>query len=181
MKPSKIKLLWLAVFFLIAASPLQVFAEAPNLKTPEPVIYLADNLDEKDNLGWCIDTVGRGLADKLHAHSCKPFGGDVQFYYNKSTRQIASATFTNLCADITKSGKGYHFGLVKCSATSKGQMFDYDGQTSEFHPSSDPSLCLGVGAASRSAGPFMSRGLTMAPCKSLDAKLRQWVIKGTKK
>ena len=52
-------------------------AAPPELQTPAPVIYLADNLDEQDKLGWCIDTVGQGLSDRLHAHSCKPHGGDV--------------------------------------------------------------------------------------------------------
>ena len=51
------------------------YAAPPDVKTPTPMIYLADNLDEKDGLEWCIDTVGRGLSDRLHAHSCKPRGG----------------------------------------------------------------------------------------------------------
>ena len=66
------------------------YADAPSLQTPTPVIYLADNLDENDNLGWCIDTVGRGFADSLHAHSCKPNGGDVQFAYSAETLQITT-------------------------------------------------------------------------------------------
>lgn len=36
------------------------FAEAPALKNKAPFIYLADNLDEDKQLGWCIDTLGRG-------------------------------------------------------------------------------------------------------------------------
>ncbi|WP_159020052.1 hypothetical protein [Algibacter sp. L3A6] len=55
---------------------------APIIQTPAPLIHLADNLDEQDELGWCIDTQGNGFAENLHAHSCKPDGGDVQFYYN---------------------------------------------------------------------------------------------------
>ena len=66
----------------------------PILQTPSPVIYLADNLDEKDQLGYCIDTRGRGFNEELHAHSCKPRGGDVQFSYNKETLQICSVEFT---------------------------------------------------------------------------------------
>ena len=57
-------------------------ASIPNIKTPAPVIYLEDNLGEKDQLGYCIDTKGRGFGEKLHAHSCKPRGGDVQFRYD---------------------------------------------------------------------------------------------------
>ncbi|NRB29925.1 MAG: hypothetical protein HRU27_04945, partial [Rhizobiaceae bacterium] len=75
-----------ALFTSVAGVP--ALAADPDLKTPSPVIYLADNLDEKDNLGWCIDTVGRGLSDRLHAHSCKPRGGDVQFKFDAQTGQI---------------------------------------------------------------------------------------------
>lgn len=176
----KIDLLWIAAFFLFGVTSLPALAAPPNLQTPAPVIYLADNLDEKDNLGWCIDTVGRGLADRLHAHSCKPFGGDVQFYYKSSTRQIASATFANLCAEINNAGKSTALGLVKCS-TATGQKFSYNKETSEFRPISDANLCLAVGKASRSAGPFMSRSLDLARCDAVDSKYRQWIIKGGKK
>jgi hypothetical protein len=34
--------------------PFTANAEAPDLKSGMPVIYLADNLDEKDKLGWCM-------------------------------------------------------------------------------------------------------------------------------
>jgi hypothetical protein len=167
------KILWLAAIILTIFSPLLSYAGSPDLQTPAPVIYLADNLDENQNLGWCIDTVGRGLSDRLHAHSCKPFGGDVQFKYDKSTRQIASATFANLCAEV----KNTSFGLVKCSDNSPGQKFDYQNDTSEFHPSGNSSLCLAVGTTSRSAGPFMSRDLTLVSCDSIEAKFKQWRIK----
>jgi len=173
----KINFISLAALLIISFSPLQSYAAPPELQTPAPVIYLADNLDESQKLGWCIDTVGRGLADRLHAHSCKPFGGDVQFKYNKSTRQIASATFDNLCAEIKGTGGAVSFGLVKCSASSAGQKFDYQSDTSEFHPGNNANLCLAVGATSRSAGPFMSRDLALAPCASIKAKFKQWHIK----
>ena len=39
--------------FLVTASAI---AAPPVLQTPEPVIYLADNIDEQEELGWCIDT-----------------------------------------------------------------------------------------------------------------------------
>jgi len=78
------KLLLLLLFI-----PLVSFGQPlPILQTPSPVIYLADNLDEQDQLGYCIDTRGRGFNEKLHAHSCKAKGGDVQFFYNKETLQI---------------------------------------------------------------------------------------------
>ena len=53
--------------------------------------------DEADDLGWCIDTIGRGMSDRLHAHSCKPRGGDVQFRLSETTGQIASVAFEGKC------------------------------------------------------------------------------------
>tara|TARA_B100000315_G_scaffold199456_1_gene191278 strand:- start:2106 stop:2657 length:552 start_codon:yes stop_codon:yes gene_type:complete len=171
----------LAAFLLLTLVPLSAHAGPPELQTPAPVIYLADNLDEQEKLGWCIDTVGRGFGDRLHAHSCKPFGGDVQFYYNKISRQIISATFDGKCATLLASpAAGGKFGLLDCSATSAMQKFDYNKQSSEFRPGDNGALCLAVGSSSRSAGPFMSRNLELATCSSTAAKFKQWRIKGGK-
>jgi len=167
--------LWAVLLLLI---PVAAHAAPPDLQTPAPVIYLADNLDEKDKLGWCIDTVGRGFGERLHTHSCKPRGGDVQFLYDKAARRIASATFSGKCATLAApAAAGGSLGLVDCAKDSAEQVFDYDAAAMEFRPGGDPTLCLVAGAASRSAGPYMSRGLELAPCGSTDAKLKQWRIK----
>ncbi|MDE0174727.1 MAG: hypothetical protein OYH76_02025 [Defluviicoccus sp.] len=159
--------------------PLWAKAAPPSLRTPAPVIYLADNLDEQDRLGWCIDTVGRGFGERLHAHSCKPRGGDVQFAHDAEARRIVSATFAGKCAALTgPATAGVSLGLVDCSKDSPGQDFDYDGGALAFRPGGDRMLCLTVGAASRSAGPFMSRDLSLAPCASTDPRYRQWRVKG---
>ena len=173
--------LWLAAPLLLAIVPTSLYAAPPELQTPAPVIYLADNLDEQEKLGWCIDTVGRGFAERLHAHSCKPFGGDVQFYYNNTSRQIVSATYAGKCAILSAAAAaGVTLGLVDCSAASSAQKFNYNNQTSEFRPGGNNSLCLTVGGSSRSAGPFMSRNLELASCASTAAKFKQWRIKGGK-
>jgi hypothetical protein len=157
---------------------ITVNAAPPALQTPEPVIYLADNLDEQDNLGYCIDTLGRGWSEQLQAHSCKPQGGDVQFSYNKDTQQIVSVEFAGKCATLHESAAaGVSFDLLDCSSTSAEQRFVYNADTSEFMPGADQSLCITAGAASKSAGPFMSRVLELAPCDSTDTALKQWVVK----
>ena len=95
---------------------------APDLKTPAPVIYLADNLDEQDKLGYCIDTVGRGFGERLHAHSCKPRGGDVQFTHDPDARRIMSATFAGKCAELlAPAAPGVTLGLLDCAGDSSGQ------------------------------------------------------------
>ena len=168
----------LRAVLLLLLVPMAAHAAPPDLQTPAPVIYLADNLDERDKLGWCIDTVGRGFGERLHAHSCKPRGGDVQFRYDKDARRIASATYAGKCATLTApAAAGVSLGLVDCSKDSAAQDFEYDGGTMEFRPGGDGALCLAAGAASRSAGPFMSRNLELAPCASTDAALKQWRIK----
>lgn len=153
-------------------------AQPPALQTPAPAIYLADNLDEPDRLGWCIDTVGRGFGERLHAHSCKPQGGDVQFAHDAAARRIVSAAFAGKCATLTApAAAGVALGLVDCAKGAAGQDFDYDPEAMAFRPGGERTLCLAVGAASRSAGPYMSRDLTLAPCAATDPKFRQWRIK----
>lgn len=155
----------------------QAEAMPPELRTPSPVIYLADNLDEEDNLGWCIDTVGRGLSDRLHAHSCKPRGGDVQFKFDAASGRIRSATFDNLCVEILGGAKaGAKLGLLTCGGKA-AQQFVYEQSGSEFRVKSDASLCLAVGPASRRAGPFMSRDLVLAACAGTETRYKAWVIK----
>ena len=68
------KLLLATAAFLVTAAA--VIAAPPDLRTPAPVIHLADNLDEADDLGWCIDTIGRGLSDRLHAQRCLSVGAN---------------------------------------------------------------------------------------------------------
>jgi len=151
-------------------------AATPDLKTPAPVIFLADNLDENQSLGFCIDTVGRGLSDRLHAHSCKPQGGDVQFLYLPQSGQIKSATFDNLCAELLEPAKdGVKLGLVSCS-DSPLQTFTYDVGKLEFRPKGASGLCLASPGDTRQAGPFVSRDLALAGCAATPAAQKQWVI-----
>ena len=164
-----------ALFFLFTSI---VSGSIPQIRTPLPVIYLEDNLDEKDNLGYCIDTVGRGFAEKLHAHSCKPRGGDVQFKYDNDEKRIQSATFEGKCAEVIEEIKdGSRLGLFDCSSNSSLQRFDYDFNSKEFRPGLNKNLCLGVAEKSRKAGPFMARNLRIYTCDKLKDKFKKWVIK----
>lgn len=166
---------------LLVCSPFAVNAQAPVIQSASPVIYLADNLDEKDKLGWCIDTQGRGFSNKLHAHSCKPDKGkasDTQFSFDKNTGQLHSVAFSGKCAALNQAeDKTTPFGLIDCDASSPAQQFSYDKSSMEIHISSDATKCLVVGAASKSAGPFMSRDLIYKDCQSVESKYKQWVIK----
>jgi hypothetical protein len=163
---------------ILMASAQVACAAPPELKTPAPVIYLADNLDEKDKLGWCIDTLGRGWSDRLQAHSCKPYGGDVQFRFDRTSRQLKSVEFNGKCAELVDAtSKTVAFGLLDCADGSARQKFDFDGERGRFKPAGQPGLCLAVGAASKSAGPFMSRALILADCEATDARFTTWIVK----
>lgn len=150
------------------------FAESPDLRTPSPVIFLADNLDEADQLGWCIDTVGRGFAESLHAHSCKPRGGDVQFSYDSEAMQISSFPYRGKCMELVSLQEP--LGLLDC-ADKAAQRFEFADENGRIHPDDRPDLCLTVGEASRSAGPYMSRGLGFQTCEDGLAERQIWVFK----
>ena len=155
-------------------------AEAPALQTPAPVIYLADNLDEVDALGWCIDTLGRGFSEQLQAHSCKPQGGDVQFFFDGETGQIQSAEFAGKCMTLSEpENEAVPFGLKDCLENDASQQFAYAAETMQFTLASDETLCLSVAETSRSAGPFMSRDLKLTPCQGTDSVFMQWIIKSS--
>lgn len=175
---SRITTVFIAVCITMLVFSMPASAAEPDMKTPSPVIYLADNLDEKDNLGWCIDTQGRGFSDRLHAHSCKPRGGDVQFLFAADSRQIRSATFDNKCAELLDdAAAGVKLGLLDCDAANARQQFSFDAATGTFTAEQDNALCLSVGDASRSAGPFMSRDLHLTACAATDTSLKRWIFK----
>ncbi len=153
------------------------FADTPNVQTPSPVIFLADNLNEPDGLGWCIDTVGRGFADKLHAHSCKPQGGDVQFTYNKKAHSIESAEFNGKCMSVDTAQQPAEFELLDCDAESAEQRFTFDASNGFFKPLDSPNLCIGVGEQYRAAGPFSSRDLVLINCADAQAVYMSWTIR----
>ena len=168
----------LAASALIAVA--DAAAEAPDIRTEGPIIHLQDNLDEKDRLGWCIDTLGRGLSDTLQVHSCKPAPArdqDVTFTHDPESGQIRSVAYDGLCATLNAPGGEHRFGLVECDADAAEQAFDYDEEDLRLTPRGQTARCLVAGAESASAGPFMSRTLELAPCEEVAPELRRWVIR----
>ena len=152
-------------------------ANPPIIQTPSPVIHLANNLDEQDQLGYCIDTRGRGFNEELHAHSCKARGGDVQFSYNKETLQICSVEYIGFCIEMPGgASKGISLRLVESNMSSSDQKFIYNEDSGEFVPEGNLTLCLAVGDTSAAAGIYMSRSLTLELSSETDIKLKQWVI-----
>ena len=163
--------------YVVRVPEVVVESNAPIIQTPPPVIHLADNLDEQDELGWCIDTQGNGFNEVLHTHSCKPNGGDVQFYYNEETSQICSAEYIDFCIEMTGGPlEGMALSLVDSDSGSSDQKFIYDDESGEFRPDGDSSLCLAAGVTSGIAGIYMFRTLTLELVAEVDASLKKWVI-----
>ncbi len=156
-------------------------AETPNLQSGTPVIYLADNLDEPERLGWCIDTQGRGFGEVLHAHSCKPAGHgdkDTQLSYDEQSGQIRSVAFPEYCMAFSDPDNATSpFGLLKCMDDDPQQTFAYDETSMEIRIGNEASTCVTVASDSSKAGPFRSRGLLSADCGSVDDKFKQWIVK----
>lgn len=168
----------LPIIVILGLSSIAAQAAEPKVQTPSPVIHLAENLDEQGNLGWCIDTLGRGFAEELQVHSCKPRGGDVQFSFDEASGQIRSAEYNGKCAELSApNNKSVPFGLLDCEANNPAQKFTYDATTGQFRPLSDNAMCIAAAPESRSAGPFMSRDLILSPCAETDPLLTNWVIK----
>lgn len=151
----------------------------PTIPSTRPVIHLADNLDEADGAGWCIDTVGRGLGNQLHAHSCKPSPDDedVRYRYDAASGHIRAVVYDGLCAELVDlSDPSRPLGLLDCDATKEAQRFEYSAATGEFTLGADPSMCIAVGRSSRQAGRYMARDLTVEACASVDPSFKTWVI-----
>ena len=158
------------------SDPTDPESNPPNIQTPAPVIHLADNLDEQDQLGWCIDTRGNGFAENLHTHSCKASGGDVQYIYNEETLQICSAEFDGYCVEMSGGPtEGMSLNLVE-STNSSDQKFVYNADSGEFVPQENASLCLAAGDTSSAAGIYMSRSLTLERSSDTDENLKRWII-----
>ena len=148
----------------------------PNIQTPTPLIHLAENLDEQDQLGWCIDTRGNGFNEQLHTHSCKASGGDVQFVYNAETHQICSAEYTGFCIEMSGGPvEGMSLILVESDISTPDQKFIYN-DCEEFVPEGNTNLCLAAGETSGVAGIYMFRTLTLELSSETDANLKRWVI-----
>ncbi|MEM9605589.1 MAG: hypothetical protein AAGA11_22210 [Pseudomonadota bacterium] len=169
----------LVAVVLAAVTAAPAGADAPDLQSGTPVVYLADNLDEQDKLGWCIDTKGRGFNENLHAHSCKPATrgiSDTQFAYDADSGHLRSVPFEGKCMQLRdRADPVFPFALLDCVDDAVSQRFVHDPNTRELRIGADPSHCVVVATQSTAAGPFMSRDLLVALCDSVAEPYKQWI------
>lgn len=170
------------VFFcLLAASGTPMWAEAPEVPSNTPYIVLADNLDEPNGYGFCLDTAGRNLTDLLHAHSCKPVRNnstqpsDTQFTYDAVNKRVESVAYPGVCMQVLTSPYITVFGLLECSDHAR-QKFDLSADDKTLRMVEDPSKCVGVSETTVRAGPWVRRDLVLTTCSDADAARTQWTF-----
>ena len=167
----------------VAATLVSVYTSAapPMLQASGPIIYLADNLDEENGLGWCIDTIGPGFSETLHSRACSADDGDIEgrdfsFTYDPASGRIAAVTFDGKCVTANTEGTGPAVGLFDCEPENPAQMFVYDAEEMTFHPGGNESICVTAVTESVDHGMFQSRALSIQACNEVDVTLRQWSI-----
>lgn len=161
---------------------IQIAAEPPTLRASGPIIYLADNLDEENGLGWCFDTIGPGLSEVIHARACSADDGDVEgrdfsFSYDQVSGRISAETFDGKCVTANTQGTGPAVGLYDCDPANAAQTFIYDAEKMTLHPGGDASICITAAAQSVDHGMLESRALAVEECNAVNATLREWLIK----
>ncbi|MCH2076566.1 MAG: RICIN domain-containing protein [Rhodobacteraceae bacterium] len=74
------------------------------------------------------------------------------------------------------SGAASLLRLAMCDRAVPAQAFDFKETSGEIVLRSDADQCLTVGEESRSAGPFVSRPLSLAPYAEAAGALKTWVV-----
>ena len=120
-------------------------------------------------------------AETLQSHSCKQASRgvtDTQFSYDGASGQIRSVPYNDKCMTFSDpDNKVWPFGLLDCEADNPSQKFVYDATSMDIRIGSDQAKCVVVAPKSITAGPYMSRDLIYADCKSVEKKFKQSVVK----
>jgi hypothetical protein len=171
---------------------LLLLTDIPNCNAD--YLKLSDNLEEPQNLGFCIDILGPSWALNcslpLHVHSCKPSSEeprDMLFEldgnlvrsdrYSASCEYVSNTTENTGCVTVMDASMGdMPLGSVMMAdcADLPTQQFVYNDTTEAIHLIANDTLCLSAGNESSAAGPvYVKRSLTMVPCGS-NSILEAW-------
>jgi len=163
----------------------------------EPSISVAADLDEPNQLGFCLDIKGFGSGincESLQAHSCKESASDTQFEHVSTTNSIRSVNYDSNCnvntspndrACVTVTGNllpNAELGLTSCDESSDNQIFEAKpiaGGHVLRAGGEDTGLCLVVSDTTRAAGRYVARNLFIAVCSQTDNELKTWTISPT--
>lgn len=173
-----------SVICLLLCATTPALADNPKVPSDVPYIVLADNLDEPNGYGFCLDTAGRGQTDLLQSHSCKPAGkdnagnptpNDTQFLYDAQNMRIESVAYPDMCMQVLISPYTTAFALLDCSGHTR-QKFLYSSDDKTFLMEEDQTMCLSVVSVTEEAGPWSRRDLALASCDETEDALKQWTF-----
>ncbi|RVU85640.1 hypothetical protein EOL70_06720 [Leucothrix sargassi] len=181
MKANIIKLTSAIGLLLCATTP--AFADAPKVPSDKPYFALADNLDEPNGYGFCLDTAGRGKTDLLQTHTCKPASkdkegkptpNDTQFWYDAENKRLESVAYPGMCMQVLMSPYANVFALLECGDQPR-QKFVYSSENKMLKMDEDQTKCLSVVSETQKAGPWSSRALALTACEETEDSLKQWI------
>jgi hypothetical protein len=168
---------------LVAAPALQLPAATHAVKMP----YLrpVDNLQEPNNLGFCIDLRGwPGKFTNAQLHSCKPTGGPAgggsdQQFVPKAGAIAGRADAAGHCLQAKSASAGSQLDVPKCDSTQPLQQFAWvRGQlilgSTKLCLAASPRLRLA--SCGGTCGSFMARNLELQPCASTPKTLTTWRV-----
>ena len=174
----------LALAFIVAGVSTLAWSDAPDVPSDTPFIVLADNLDEPNGYGFCLDTAGRGQSDFMQAHSCKPAvkddagnptPNDTQFTYDSDNTRVESVAFPGYCMQVLMSTYTTVLALLDCDDHPR-QKFAMSSEDNTLRMMEDPTLCVAVTSETIEAGPWSRRDVVLVSCDETEDALKQWVL-----
>jgi hypothetical protein len=149
-----------------------------------PYLRIDDNLEEPENVGFCIDLKGWNPVrfEDAQAHSCKPTdgragGGTDEEFEPRGGAIAGRADAAGRCLQAKSVTAGSGVDVPLCNGTEPLQHFSWRATTGMLSLEAT-TLCLGVGASLRAANSFWARDLVLAECGTTDAKYITWRIEG---
>lgn len=169
---------------LLVGLGTSVSADAPQVPSDVPFIVLADNLDEPNGYGFCLDTAGRGLSDFVQAHSCKPPAkdgagnptpNDTQFMYDADNMRVESVAYPGVCMQVLMSTYTTAFALLDCDDHPR-QKFVLSSEDQTLRMGEDQTMCVSVTSETIEAGPWSRRDVALTACDETEDALKQWTF-----
>ena len=151
-----------------------------------PYLRIDDNLEEPENVGFCIDLRGWNPVrfEDAQAHSCKPSGGRAgggsdEEFEPRGGAIVGRADADGHCLQAKSATADSGVDVPLCDASEPLQRFSWQATTGTLRlEATTPTLCLGVGASLRAANTFWARDLILAECGTTDARYIKWRIEG---
>lgn len=158
---------------------------SPSVRADNVEIFLQDLLDNTQS-GYCIDIARAQGADAnpddgLQGHTCYSPKGELMvdqiFDSEKFSDGLLYMPEFDVCAEVNSVDAGASIGLAECNGNPK-QSFRFSGE-GVIVPDLAPSMCLTVGAATRTGRSDVNqiKGLTLESCNDDKASYQMWSVR----